>query len=74
MFAVYLLQPVSFAAAVTASSAVACLYAATISWRWRMAGRGAEGSEPLLSAGAAEARRVARRSKFWYEFLPAFVT
>lgn len=75
MLGVYLFQPVSFLAAMTASSAVACLYVTAISWRRSNVSRGAPRSEPLTSVGAADPPLVpTRRSRFWREFLPIYVS
>ena len=63
MFAAYLLAPMSFMAAIAASSATTCLYLAVVAWRRRNpfqdAGRAVAGAGP--EAGDAPERWSFRR-------------
>ncbi|MXV86113.1 MAG: hypothetical protein F4117_00710 [Acidimicrobiales bacterium] len=73
MFAAYLLIPVSFLAALAASSGAACLYLAALAWRRRTLSREAARPELLTSVEVADPLLIPKRSRFWCEFLPIYV-
>lgn len=73
MFAAYLLVPVSFVAALMASSAVACLYLVALAWRRRTLMRDVGRSEPAITESKPDAEGTSTRPSFRREFPHAFV-